>query len=124
MCARVHTLRQHAAVRPGTCVPRTRSAPARSLAEIDRDPDVKDKALKCLQTYKDELSSDKCKSEVSGWSVAHNVRRLAAAGRRACIGALHWACTGMVRARAGAWWWAAERVYTNIPACWQLLQRE
>ena len=36
-----------------------------SLAEIDKDEHVRDAALKCLQTYKEELESEQCKSEVS-----------------------------------------------------------
>lgn len=35
-----------------------------SLAEIDKDPSVKESALSCLQTYREELDSEQCKSEV------------------------------------------------------------
>lgn len=36
-----------------------------SLAEIDKDSNVRESALNCLQTYHEELESEQCKSEVS-----------------------------------------------------------
>lgn len=36
-----------------------------SLEEIDKDANVRDSALNCLQNYKDELESEQCRSEVS-----------------------------------------------------------
>ena len=38
-----------------------------SLAEIDKDANVRESALNCLQTYKEELEGDQCKSEVRVW---------------------------------------------------------
>jgi len=35
-----------------------------SLAEIDKDANVREAALNCLQTYKEELEGDQCRSEV------------------------------------------------------------
>ena len=37
---------------------------AASLKTMDDDPKVKKSALNCLQQYKDELKSEKCKQEV------------------------------------------------------------